>query len=66
VAVITKKTSSESNTNWAQGGIACVTDKSDDFSSHVKDTLTAGDGLCELDVVKHIIESGPARVARID
>jgi L-aspartate oxidase len=65
VAVVTKKTSSESNTNWAQGGIACVTDKTDDFMSHVNDTLTAGDGLCELDVVKHIIESGPARVAEL-
>jgi L-aspartate oxidase len=65
VAVVTKKTSSESNTNWAQGGIACVTDKTDDFKSHVNDTLMAGDGLCELDVVKHIIESGPARVAEL-
>ncbi|MEI6284386.1 MAG: L-aspartate oxidase [Opitutae bacterium] len=65
VAVVTKKTSSESNTNWAQGGIACVTDKTDDFMSHVNDTLTAGDGLCELNAVKHIIESGPARVAEL-
>lgn len=65
VAVVTKKTSSESNTNWAQGGIACVTDRTDDFESHVKDTLTAGDGLCDLPSVKHIIESGPARVAEL-
>jgi L-aspartate oxidase len=65
VAIVTKKTSSESNTNWAQGGIACVTDKADDFQSHVKDTLTAGDGLCDLAAVKHIIESGPARVAEL-
>ena len=65
VAIVTKKTSSESNTNWAQGGIACVTDQTDDFQSHVKDTVTAGDGLCDLDAVKHIIESGPARVAEL-
>jgi len=39
VAIVTKKTSSESNTNWAQGGIACVTDQTDDFQSHVKDTV---------------------------
>jgi L-aspartate oxidase len=65
VAIVTKKTSSESNTNWAQGGIACVTDQTDDFQSHVKDTLTAGDGLCDLDAVTHIIESGPARVAEL-
>jgi L-aspartate oxidase len=62
---VTKKTSSESNTNWAQGGIACVTDQADDFQSHVKDTLTAGDGLCDLAAVTHIIESGPARVAEL-
>jgi L-aspartate oxidase len=65
VAIVTKKTSSESNTNWAQGGIACVTDQADDFQSHVQDTLTAGDGLCDLEVVRHIIEAGPARVAEL-
>lgn len=65
VAIVTKKTSSESNTNWAQGGIACVTDQTDDFQSHMKDTLTAGDGLCDQSVVRHIIESGPARVAEL-
>ncbi|MGI9110252.1 MAG: FAD-dependent oxidoreductase, partial [Opitutales bacterium] len=65
VAIVTKKTSSESNTNWAQGGIACVTDQTDDFQSHVKDTLMAGDGLCDLAAVTHIIESGPARVAEL-
>ena len=65
VAIVTKKTSSESNTNWAQGGIACVTDQADHFDSHVQDTLTAGDGLCDVDVVRHIIEAGPARVAEL-
>lgn len=65
IAVITKKTGSESNTNWAQGGIACVTDGGDDFDSHVKDTLAAGDGLCDVDVVRHIVERGPARVAEL-
>jgi L-aspartate oxidase len=65
VAIVTKKTSSESNTNWAQGGIACVTDQTDDFASHVQDTLTAGDGLCDLGAVQHIIEGGPARVAEL-
>lgn len=65
VAIVTKKTSSESNTNWAQGGIACVTDQADNFASHVQDTLTAGDGLCDLGVVQHIIEAGPARVAEL-
>lgn len=65
VAIVTKKTSSESNTNWAQGGIACVTDETDDFSSHIKDTLNAGDGLCDIKSVEHIIKGGPARVAEL-
>jgi len=65
VAIVTKKTSSESNTNWAQGGIACVTDQADDFESHVQDTLSAGDGLCDQPAVRHIIEGGPARVAEL-
>jgi L-aspartate oxidase len=65
VAIVTKKTSTESNTNWAQGGIACVTSGTDNFQSHIQDTLNAGDGLCEMDVVKHIVESGPARVAEL-
>ena len=54
IAVVTKKTGAESNTNWAQGGIACVTDRTDDFESHVQDTLTAGDGLCDVGAVRHI------------
>ncbi len=65
VAIVTKKTSSESNTNWAQGGIACVTDQNDNFDSHIQDTLDAGDGLCDDPVVRHIVESGPARVAEL-
>ena len=65
VAIVTKKTSSESNTNWAQGGIACVTDQQDNFASHTRDTLEAGDGLCDEPVVRHIVESGPARVAEL-
>ena len=65
IAVVTKKTGAESNTNWAQGGIACVTDRNDDFESHVQDTLTAGDGLCDLAAVRHIVEQGPARVAEL-
>src|SRR6202453_4601241 len=62
VAVITKKNRAESNTNYAQGGIACVTSTEDTFDLHVRDTLEAGAGLCHEDVVRGIVEEGPARV----
>ena len=62
VAIITKKNSAESNTNYAQGGIAAVTSKEDSFESHVRDTLEAGAGLCKEAVVRTIVEEGPARI----
>ncbi|MEO0795976.1 MAG: L-aspartate oxidase [Verrucomicrobiota bacterium] len=62
VAIITKKDRAESNTNYAQGGIASVTSQKDDFELHVKDTITAGDGLCNEDVVREIISAGPDRI----
>ena len=65
VAVITKKNRAESNTNYAQGGIACVTSDEDSFDLHVRDTLEAGAGLCKEDVVRGIIEEGPARVSEL-
>jgi L-aspartate oxidase len=65
VAILTKKTKADSNTNWAQGGIAVVTAETDDFAKHVADTLTAGDGLCDRKVVKQIITDGPARVKEL-
>src|SRR5260221_5228789 len=65
VAIITKKNRAESNTNYAQGGIAAVTSKEDSFEMHVKDTLEAGAGLCKEDVVRTIVEEGPARVAEL-
>jgi L-aspartate oxidase len=57
VAIVTKKDRAESNTNYAQGGIASVTSKEDSFESHVRDTLTAGAGLCKQDVVRTIVEA---------
>lgn len=65
VAVVTKKTSAESNTNYAQGGIASVMSKEDSFELHVRDTLTAGAGLCREEVVRTIVEEGPARIAEL-
>jgi L-aspartate oxidase len=65
VAIVTKKTSAESNTNYAQGGIASVMSKEDSFESHLKDTLTAGAGLCKEAAVRTIVEEGPARIAEL-
>ncbi|MBM3881083.1 MAG: L-aspartate oxidase [Verrucomicrobia bacterium] len=65
VAIVTKKTSAESNTNYAQGGIASVTSKEDSFELHVRDTLTAGAGLCREAVVRAIVQEGPPRIAEL-
>ncbi len=62
VCIVTKKSVCDTNTNQAQGGIASVTSKVDDFKSHVKDTLIAGDGLCDENIVKQIIEAGPSAI----
>ena len=65
VAIITKKDRAESNTNYAQGGIAAVMAKDDSFELHVKDTLEAGAGLCNEAVVRTIVEEGPARIREL-
>ncbi len=63
VLVVTKKRVSESNTNYAQGGIASVLDGTDRVEDHVHDTLVAGAGLCHREVVERIVEQGPAMIA---
>jgi L-aspartate oxidase len=65
VAIITKKDKAESNTNYAQGGIAAVTSKEDSFEMHVRDTLEAGAGLCREHVVRTIVHEGPACVQEL-
>ncbi len=65
VAIVTKKNRAESNTNYAQGGIAAVTSKEDSFEMHVRDTLESGAGLCHEDAVRTIVEEGPARIAEL-
>jgi L-aspartate oxidase len=65
VAIVTKKDRAESNTNYAQGGIAAVTSKEDSVELHVRDTLEAGAGLCKEKVVRAIVEEGPARIAEL-
>ena len=65
VAIVTKKDRAESNTNYAQGGIASVTSKEDSFEFHVRDTLAAGAGLCRENIVRTIVEEGPARIQEL-
>src|ERR1041384_4536765 len=65
VAILTKKTRAESNTNYAQGGIAAVTSKEDSFEMHVRDTLQAGAGLCDEAVVRTIVSEGPACIQEL-
>ncbi len=65
VLVITKKQPSDTNTNWAQGGVAAVLATDDSVEQHVADTLTVGDGLCNPAVVESIVREGPAAVAKL-
>ncbi len=65
VAVITKRKGADSNTAWAQGGIACVTSDEDSFELHVRDTLEAGAGLCDEAVVRTIVTEGPEAIREL-
>lgn len=66
IAVITKATPDETNTKYAQGGVAVVNDlENDSFEKHIDDTLIAGDGLCNKEVVEIVVKEGPARVQEI-
>src|ERR687886_2031964 len=65
VAVITKRKGADTNTAWAQGGIACVMSDEDSFELHVRDTLEAGAGLCEEATVRTIVSEGPARIREL-
>ncbi len=62
INIVSKKEISESNTKYAQGGIAVVQKKEDDFEYHIQDTLEAGDGLCDESIVRMVIENGPKRI----
>jgi L-aspartate oxidase len=66
VLIVTKKKRADSNTNYAQGGIACVTASDDSFDSHLRDTLVAGAGLCNEAVVRRIVSEGPARIRELE
>lgn len=65
VTIITKKNDFESNTNYAQGGIASVFSSSDNHDIHIKDTQEAGAGLCNVDAVNVLVQEGPTRVQEL-
>lgn len=66
VLIVTKSNEDESNTKYAQGGVAVVVDKKEDsFQKHIDDTLIAGDGLCDKETVEIVVEEGPERIREI-
>jgi len=66
VTIITKAAPDETNTKYAQGGVAVVNDlENDSFEKHIEDTLIAGDGLCNREVVEIVVKEGPARIQEI-
>lgn len=62
VLVLCKATLSETNTSYAQGGIAAVLDPADSFEEHVQDTLEAGAGLCDEAAVRYLVQEAPAAI----
>lgn len=66
VTVITKTQADETNTKYAQGGIAGVWDEENDsYEKHIEDTLIAGDGLCKPEIVEIVVKEGPERIKEI-
>jgi len=65
VTLVTKKDVLESNTNFAQGGIAAVFSPGDSFDMHVNDTLKAGDGLCDREAVEIMVKQAPEEIERL-
>jgi len=65
VLVVTKVHAEESNTNYAQGGVAAVLGEDDRISLHERDTITAGDGLCDPESVRVLVEEGPGEILRL-
>jgi len=65
VIVVSKRRAEESNTNWAQGGIAAVFEPSDSFTAHERDTLRCGAGLSDPEVVRRVVREAPLRVEEL-
>ncbi|NNC48587.1 MAG: L-aspartate oxidase [Sphingomonas sp.] len=65
VALLAKGKLGGGATEWAQGGIAAVLEDEDSFDNHIKDTMVAGAGLPDRDVVEFVVERAPAAIARL-
>jgi L-aspartate oxidase len=65
VTVLAKREVADSNTQWAQGGIAAALSDEDEISLHLQDTLQAGDGLCNPDAAKVLVEDAPDRIEEL-
>ncbi len=65
VTIITKKQIQKTNTALAQGGVAAVFSEIDSFDLHIKDTLDAGDGLCNKEVAAMVVKDGPRRIREL-
>ncbi len=65
VTVLAKREVADSNTQWAQGGIAAALSDEDEISLHLQDTLQAGDGLCNPDAAKVLVEDAPGRIEEL-
>jgi len=65
VLILTKKRKADSNTNYAQGGIAAVFGKDDSFEKHINDTMNAGEGLCHGSAVEIMVKQGPKLVREL-
>lgn len=65
VIVLAKREVTDSNTQWAQGGIAAALSDEDEISLHLQDTLMAGDGLCNVEAAKVLVEDAPKRIEEL-
>ena len=65
VLILTKDVLRESNSRYAQGGVAAVWDDKDRFEDHIQDTLVAGAGLCRRQAVDHVVRTGPDRIREL-
>jgi len=65
IIIITKENLEDCSTYYAQGGVACVWDDNDNIENHVRDTLIAGDGLCDETIVRQIITQAPERITEL-